>query len=187
MKSIRVENYNPEWKNEFEKAKFFYDKLLKDIEIDIVHVGSTSIVGLWAKPILDIDIIVRNCQQLNFVISQLKLVGYTHIGNLGIDGREAFKYSDTNPNILWMKHNLYLCMEGSDSLNNHLLLKRHLQNNRDAVITYSKLKRELAKQYPYDIDSYIDGKTALITSFLKVEGMDTKTLKEIEFVNKKSV
>lgn len=183
MKEIQVVKYNPNWKFEFEKAKAFYEDLLQGIKAEVVHVGSTSIEGLWAKPILDIDIIVNNQQDTNKVIELLESVGYMHVGNLGIEGREAFKYTIDNEYINWMEHHLYLCLRGHASLQNHLLLKRHLRKNKKAVEAYSRLKRELAKEYANDIDSYIDKKTELITRFLKEEGMDDDSLTNIKEAN----
>ncbi len=98
MNKIVVEKYNAEWKKEFQTATTFYTKLLKDIDCEVVHVGSTSVEGLWAKPILDIDIIVNDSEDCDNVIYLLESVGYTHIGNVGIEGREAFKYSKNNKN-----------------------------------------------------------------------------------------
>jgi len=184
MKRIVIEEYNPKWKLEFEKAKEFYNKALFSVNHEVVHVGSTSIVGLSAKPILDIDIIVDNEKESGEVIALLSEVGYKHIGNVGVEGREALKYADDNQHITWMKHNLYVCLRGNENLKNHLLLKRHLSNNKEAVKEYGDLKRKLAEKFPDDIDSYIDGKTDLITSFLKAEGMDLKELLRIESINK---
>ena len=186
MKDINVEEYNSAWKVEFQKSKTFYEKVLKDIEVEIVHVGSTSIEGLWAKPILDIDIIVNNAADCERTIESLKSVGYIHIGNLGIEGREAFKYSVDNSYIQWMEHNLYVCIRGNENLRNHLLLQKHLLKNKSAVAKYSTLKRNLAKKYPNDIDSYVEGKTKLITVFLKAEGMGKDELERIESINKKA-
>jgi len=187
MEKVIVEKYNPDWQIEFNKAKSFYTDLLKDLEVDIVHVGSTSVKGLWAKPILDIDIIVNKRPIRDLVIKRLADAGYTHIGNLGVEGREAFKYAQNTPPIRWLKHNLYVCMMGSDNLQNHLLLKKHLSRNPDAVKKYSSLKRKLAEDYPHDIDSYVEGKTELITQFLKEEGMSTSSLNQIEEINKKNI
>lgn len=185
MKKILVEKYNSEWKHEFEKAKMFYEKLLSDIKVEIEHVGSTSVEGLWAKPILDIDIVVNDNIDKLRVIESLKSVGYIHLGNLGIEGREAFKYEKNNPNINWMEHHLYVCIKGCENLENHLLLRKHLRDNKEAVEAYSAIKRELAEKYPNDIDSYVDGKTDLITEFLKAEGMDSDEIDRIELINKK--
>ncbi len=183
MRTIRVEAYNPLWKVEFEKAERAYDELLKDIDVEILHVGSTSVEGLWAKPILDIDIIVKTTDESQQVIERLESVGYEHLGDLGIKGREAFSHPSENTFIKWMAHHLYVCIEGSENLINHLLLQRHLRNNKEAVDAYSQIKRELAKAHPNDIDAYVDGKTALITSFLEKEGMTSDSLDRIQDIN----
>lgn len=185
MRKIVVEKYNPQWKREFEKAKSFYEELLSGIEVKIEHVGSTSVEGLWAKPILDIDIIVKNTEDSSQVIELLDTVGYKHIGDLGVKGREVLKYDKENPNIKWMEHHLYVCLEDNENLQNHLLLRKHLSNNKKSVELYSALKRELADKFTYDIESYIDGKTDLITEFLKSEGMDSEELERIQSINKK--
>ena len=71
MRKIIVEPYNPVWKTEFAKAQRFYGELLFDIDVEIEHVGSTSVEGLWAKPILDIDIVVKNTKDRDIVIARL--------------------------------------------------------------------------------------------------------------------
>ena len=185
MQKINVEKYNPQWQVEFERAKLFYEKLLVGIDKRIEHVGSTSVIGLWAKPVLDIDIIVKNSDDSLQLITKLSSAGYKHAGNLGLEGREAFKYDDTNLNINWMKHHLYVCLDGTKHLENHLLLRKHLRNNKESVRLYSELKIKLASEFSEDITSYIDGKTELITKFLSVEGMKKSKLEKIEKVNRK--
>lgn len=184
MKTIVVEAYNPNWAEEFLKAKKFYEHLLEGIDVSIEHVGSTSVEGLWAKPILDIDIIVSDSEVSQAVIKRLKSVDYRHVGNYGVEGREAFAYEKDNKHIYWMTHHLYVCLEGCENLLNHLLLRQHLRRDPLAIEAYSQIKRELAKKHPDDIDAYVDGKTALITEFLKKEGMDLNALNRIESINK---
>ena len=185
MRKIIVKEHDPIWKYEFEKAKKFYENLRNTINVEIQHVGSTSGIGLCAKPILDIDIIVNSKEDSKMVIELLESKGYVYIGNLGIEGREAFKYEDDNPNIEWMDHHLYVCLRGSQNLNNHILLRERLRNDKEAVENYSKLKRELAEKFSDDIDSYIDGKTDFITGLLKEAGMKDEDVKRIESINKK--
>ncbi|WP_130807882.1 GrpB family protein [Senegalia massiliensis] len=185
MRKIIVEPYNPKWKEEFNKAKCFYENLLENINMKVEHVGSTSVEGLWAKPILDIDIIIENKEDSKKSIELLESVGYKHIGNLGIEGRQMLKYDPNNPKITWMEHHLYVCMKDSENLINHLLLRNHLRNNKQSVELYSKLKRKLADKYTNDIDSYIEGKTELITSILKSEGMESEELDRITNINSK--
>jgi len=73
MSKIIVESYNPKWKTEFEKAYTFDKKLLENINIKIEHVGSTAVEGMWAKPILDIDIIVMNTKDSPIAKSSMTL------------------------------------------------------------------------------------------------------------------
>jgi len=185
MSRIVVEEYNPNWKTEFEKAKTFYLNLLGEIETRVEHIGSTSVEGLWAKPILDIDIIVNDELDSRKVIALLETVGYTHEGNLGIEGREVLKYKENNPYIKWMNHHLYVCLKDCENLRNHFLIRDHLRNNRQSVLAYSDLKRNLAEAFPNDMDSYLDGKTDLLTEILKQEGMNSDEIKRIEAINKK--
>lgn len=185
MSKVEVVPYNPVWKIEFEKAAQAYSKLLRGLEVNIEHVGSTSIEGLWAKPILDIDIIVPNSKVSQLVIERLESVQYKHVGNQGVKNREVLKYSKDNAFVTWMNHHLYVCIDNTENINNHLLLRQHLRQNREAVEAYSHLKRELASRFPNDIDAYIEGKTPLITSFLEKEGMSQTSIERIRSINKK--
>ncbi len=182
---IKIEDYNPEWKDEFEKAKKFYSKILLNIEVDIIHVGSTSVKGLAAKSILDIDIVVNNKEDSKKVISVLEKYDYEHVGCLGVEGREVLHYDEKNKYINWMQHHLYVCIKGNENLENHLLLKRHLLQNEQAVVEYGNLKKNLAKKYKNDIDSYIEGKSVLIIKYLNSEGMKVEKLNKIKEINKK--
>ena len=184
MRVIKVVPYNPMWQTEFEKAKKFYIKLLDGLDVQIEHVGSTSVKGLHAKPILDIDIVVPNSEVSRGVIDRLEKVGYIHQGNMGIPGREAMKYDKDKSPFEWMEHHLYVILSGSESLENHMMLRRHLRNNPEAVKAYSQVKLDLAKVHPNDIDSYVEGKSELIRSFLEKEGMNLKALNRIQDANK---
>ena len=59
VRKIVVAPYNPVWKNEFEQIKSELSCALSDLVISIEHVGSTSVPGLYAKPIIDIDIVIE--------------------------------------------------------------------------------------------------------------------------------
>jgi GrpB-like predicted nucleotidyltransferase (UPF0157 family) len=60
--TVRIEKYNPEWKKEYDKEKMILETALKDYMVDIQHVGSTSIAGCSAKPIIDIAIGVESLE-----------------------------------------------------------------------------------------------------------------------------
>ena len=189
MKRIEVKPYDPKWRTSYLELESVLRQALKDFDVAFEHVGSTSVVGLWAKPILDIDIIYRRSDEKDEILSALSRLGYIHQGNKGIEARESFdRLSDQVPfheSRIWMAHHLYLIDPNCIALSNHLLLRDYLRSHPEAAIAYSRLKREIAERHPHDIESYIDGKTEMITGFLKNCGMDEKAIEKIESANKK--
>lgn len=188
--NILIEKYNPQWKVQFEALRDYLYQHLKNEILAIEHVGSTSVPGLSAKPIIDLDIIIeKDSATLTMVIEKLKDLGYRHSGDRGITGREAFeRLSDkipiTKSGKSWFEHHLYVCEKGNVALRNHLALKRHLIANPGKVVEYSKLKMELAMKFPDDIDAYVDGKTEFILDILKNEGMKSVEIDLIEDQNR---
>ena len=189
MSKIVVEDYNPQWAEDFKALKQVYSKHLGDIRCYIEHVGSTAVEGLAAKPIIDIDIVVYNPEDVKKVINRLEKIGYKHMGQMGIKGREAFKpVSDKVPftpeKRRFREHHLYCIPAGEESLENHLRLRDFLREHPEAVEEYSTVKKRLAEKYPDNIDAYIDEKTATIVSILEKAGMERGKLDEIEGQNK---
>ena len=191
MKKIIVEDYNPEWKLQFEALKSCIEKSLQGLFLSIEHVGSTSVEGLAAKPIIDMDIIIEaEGETLQRVIEKLTDLGYRHRGDLGIAGRHAFKRtSDKVPYChsteSWQNHHLYVCKKDIPSLQNHLLLRDYLRTHPEAVVEYGELKKRLAAKFPYDIDSYIEGKSPFIAEILQKQGFSIEVVKDIGEQNRK--
>ena len=160
--SIHIVEYDPCWKIRFNEFKDVLWPVVADYSIGFEHVGSTAVEGLAAKPIIDIDIIVSNMNALLKVIERLVPLGYVHQGELGIQGRHAF-FQQENVSKL----HLYVCLEGSLGLRNHLALRDYLRAHPSAVEEYSNLKKQLAQQYPNNIDCYVEGKTSFIAAILE--------------------
>ncbi|MDR3716811.1 MAG: GrpB family protein [Puia sp.] len=189
MSAILIFDYDPEWALQFKELKDIFETHLDGLIRGIEHVGSMSVAGLAAKPILDIDIIIGDTDQLDAVISKLSGIGYRYQGDLGIPDRYAF--SATNEYIpitptkrRWPKHHLYCCVSGSVSLRNHLILRDTLRNNQDLANEYADLKRKLAGIYPSDMDAYIEGKSSFIGKILQRGGMSQAEVGDIERKNK---
>jgi GrpB-like predicted nucleotidyltransferase (UPF0157 family) len=183
-KRVEVVDYSPQWPLAFEQLRQLYITTLNGLIIDIQHVGSTSVPGLAAKPVIDIDIIIESAHRLAPVVDKLAAIGYEHRGNLGMEGREAFKYNIGVTGVVLPSHNLYVCIAGSTSLQNHLLLRNYLLANPAAVVQYASLKKQLAEKYPFDIDKYIEGKTAFIVDILARCGLGADALNRITEANK---
>lgn len=167
-KKVIVESYNPMWKIDFEAIEEELKTALGDLYITIEHVGSTSVPGLWAKPIIDIDVVIKDYSVFPEVVSKLESIGYTHEGNLGIEDREAFKYTD-KPHL--RQHHLYVCPQTSKELQRHIIFRDFLRTHPEAVEKYSKVKEEAAKLYPEDIDQYIEYKSPCIEELYSLCGL----------------
>nr|WP_255680665.1 GrpB family protein [Methanosarcina sp. DH2] len=88
---VRVVPYDPRWKNEFLKIKAMIVDCAGDLVNSVDHVGSTAVDGLASKPIIDIDVVIDSDDIFPAVKDRLSKIGFEHEGNLGVEGREAFK------------------------------------------------------------------------------------------------
>lgn len=77
-KHVVVLTYDEQWKQDFLKIKAEILPLLEEIIIGIEHIGSTSVQGLSAKPIIDIDVVIKDNTFMKSVISALEKIGYQH-------------------------------------------------------------------------------------------------------------
>ena len=165
---VVVQPYNKEWKNDFEAIRRELDTALGDLAMRIEHVGSTSVEGLSAKPVIDIDVVIRDRSVLPDVVIALQKAGYNHEGDLGIPGREAFKYEDKEH---LRKHHLYVCVQDAHELNRHIAFRDYLRSHPEAVAEYSRIKEEGARLYPFDMDKYIEHKSPFIDKAYKEIGL----------------
>ena len=156
-RTVAVVDYDEDWPRQFEKLRARIWPVVSEAGIRIEHVGSTSVPGLAAKPIIDMTVVVGGRSDVPLTIKRLATLGYRHRGNLGIEDREAF---DRRPDL--PRHNLYVCPEGTTSLVNQLAVRDYLRAHPDATRRYGNLKRWLAVEFPTDIDSYVFGKTNFI-------------------------
>ena len=166
-KNVVVEKWNPKWKDEFERI---VDSLGEDViynSVKIEHVGSTSVEGLSAKPIIDLDIVIEN-DKFAIIKELLNKKGYEHEGDLGIEGREAFSYSGKEE---LMTHHLYVCPKDSKELFKHITFRDFLKNNSALASEYSKVKEQAAVLYPDDIDKYMEFKSEIIEKIYKKCGL----------------
>ena len=83
-KHVVVHSYEKTWADDFEAIRDELNTVLKDLVLRIEHVGSTSVEGLSAKPIIDIDVVIENRERLPEVIAALQKLGYSHEGDQGI-------------------------------------------------------------------------------------------------------
>lgn len=167
-KRVVVLPYDEQWKQDFLNIKAELTDALGQLATAIEHVGSTSVEGLSAKPVIDIDVVIRDRTLLDDVIAALRKIGYQHEGDLGIAGREAFRY-DGKEHL--RKHHLYVCPVDSPELKRHIAFRDYLRTHPDAAREYGRIKEEGARRYPDDIDRYIEYKSPFIERLYAEIGM----------------
>lgn len=161
-----VERYNPDWPNWFHELKSRFESALSARVLRIEHVGSTSVPGMTAKPIIDIDIVFPD-GKFRAVKDGLEELGYFHEGNLGIQDRDAFDVSEPEVKAALRAHHPYACPESSEELQRHLDFRNFLRKRPDYVKRLSDLKWELAEKYDNDRQAYMDGKVELCQEILR--------------------
>ena len=166
--NVIVLPYDTAWKIAFEDIKKDIESVIGDLIIGIEHVGSTSVEGLSAKPIIDIDVIIKDYSVFDLVVSKLEMIGYLHEGDLGIKDREAFTYSNK---LHLQKHHLYVCPQYSKELHRHVTFRNYLRSNQEAVKKYSLVKETAAKLFPYEIGKYIEYKSPCIEELYEQCGL----------------
>ena len=180
-RAIVVIDYDPTWPEVFEQLRSNIWPAVADCALAIEHVGSTSVPGLAAKPVIDVSVVVSANVDIPIAIERLAILGHVHKGNLGVQDREAFDSPDGLP-----AHHLYVCPCDSLALINHLTVRNYLRSHPETAQAYGDVKKRLADQFPHDINSYVDGKTELILDILQDAGLSPEQLQAIEMVNRKA-
>ena len=161
MKVI-VTSYNPKWSKMFEdeasKIKEIYGKEL----LSIYHIGSTSVPGLKAKPIIDIMPVVRDIKLVDNYNKQMIKLGYEPMGEYGISGRRYFRKGGDN-----RTHQVHIFQHNSNHVERHIAFRDYLREHSTDAKRYADLKEGLAKRYPNDIVAYCEGKDKFVKELEK--------------------
>ncbi len=151
---ITVVAYNPLWVKKYEEESFLIRDILADNCIAIYHIGSTSVPGLAAKPIIDIMVTVRSLEKVNRVAEAFSEIGYEYLGEFGIVGRRYLRKGGDE-----RIHQIHIFqMNDWNNIGRHLAFRNYMRTHEEERTEYAKLKIELARKFPDDIDGYGDGK-----------------------------
>jgi GrpB-like predicted nucleotidyltransferase (UPF0157 family) len=183
VKPISVVDYDPAWPQAFARLRSRLLPAVHDIALAVEHLGSTSVPGLAAKPVIDIAIVVASNAEIPVLVARLAGLGYLHQGDLGVAEREAFASPDDDI----MAHHVYGCPSGSLALQNHLAVREYLRAHSQAINEYGVRKERLAQQFPHDRVAYVDGKTGFILEILRRAKFPAAELAAIERANRRAV
>ena len=160
-RTVQVTEYDPAWPDRFRALAERAAAALEGLALAVEHVGSTAVPGLAAKPVIDLDVIVRP-DDVPRAVERLAALGYAHRGDLGMPGREAFRPPPGEP-----KHHLYVCAAGSRALGDHLLFRDWLRAHPDTAHEYADLKRRLAERHRNHPEAYQYAKSAFVDAITR--------------------
>jgi putative glutamine amidotransferase len=151
---------DPSWPGDFEREAKEIAEALGDAALRIDHVGSTSVPGLAAKPVIDIQVSVASIAPRPAVVDPLVRIGYTHaVDPVETDHEFLSKEADGARSV-----HIHLCEAGGEWERRHLAFRDWLRAHPEDAAAYEALKRELAARHPRDIQTYVDGKTDFVRS-----------------------
>jgi GrpB-like predicted nucleotidyltransferase (UPF0157 family) len=159
---VKLEPFDDKWTMLFDQEKEILLSQLKGLIVDVQHVGSTSIEGLLAKPIIDIAIGVSSFDTIKELKEKIKKLSYFEVP-VSIDGKHIFaRYKEKK-----ITHFLHVMMYNHNSWIDQISFKNYLRSTPDAKIEYIKLKEDLAKKFPNDVTSYTNEKKKFVDNILK--------------------
>lgn len=163
---IEVVEYRASWPERFAELRAAYDAALDEAGVPhrTEHVGSTSVPGLAAKPVIDVDVVVAPAD-VPEAVGALAAIGFVPRGELGIPGREAFRTPER-----FAPSNTYVVAEGSLAFRNHLGVRDALRADDALRDEYAAVKRRAAA-VATDIDDYLDRKSAVLDRVLLAAGL----------------
>ena len=153
-RKIVLKPHRPEWAAAFEEMRQSIRAACGDVVVEMHHIGSTSIPGIAAKPIIDMLPTVRRCEDGCACVAPLAALGLEYLGAYGIEGRHYFRSTDPP------RHHLHMFAADHPEVGRHLRFRDYLRANPEEARAYQALKRSLAAQYVDDVDGYADAKTA---------------------------
>lgn len=162
--TVTLSPHLEEWHRLFDQER---DRILSAIgnrSFPIEHIGSTSICGIVAKPILDIMVGTPEYWPELAFVGALETIGYEYKGENGVPERHFF-----GKGVPRTVH-LNVVRFGGKFWLSHIAFRDYLKNNQDAAREYERLKLLLAERFPNDRESYTNGKLAFVENILDVCG-----------------
>jgi len=157
-RAYAIGRYDPAWPARFESESARIREALGDNAVRIDHVGSTSVPGLGAKPVIDIQVSVASMVPRDAYKDALIGLGYRWALDPWTDDHEFFNRDEDGERAF----HVHVCPTGSEWERRHLAFRDWLRANPADAAAYERLKRELAEQHPRDTYSYATAKTAFI-------------------------
>lgn len=162
--TVELKNYDPNWVKEYEEEAKLLKKVLGDRIIEIHHIGSTSIPGLMAKPVIDIIIVLKSLDNIEEIENLLKDYDYENRGPQGVEDRMFFAKGSEDART----HYIHFTTPNSETYYNQIYFKKYLIEHPEYLKKYCDLKQDLALKYPEERKKYTAGKNEFISNVIRL-------------------
>lgn len=160
---VRIAPYDPTWPGRFEQERAALAGAIGDWVVGgIHHVGSTSVPGLAAKPVIDILVGVEDLAESRACFDRLGRLGYLYAPY-----RSDEMHWFCKPHPSRRTHHLHLLPVDSLRFRDELVFRDYLRANPDVAERYAALKRDLAEEFQRDREAYTDAKGEFIRATVR--------------------
>lgn len=166
IRTVQILPHDPAWHLEFESVRTALRLVLGAAATAIHHIGSTSVPGLCAKPVIDVLVEATDLRALDEAAPGLEAIGYEARGEHGIPGRRYFsRPAGAGPTV-----HVHAFRSGSPEVVRHLRFRDHLRSHPEDAAAYGLLKQELARRFAQDRDAYQTRKAGFISDVVARAG-----------------
>ncbi|MED1740802.1 GrpB family protein [Bacillus swezeyi] len=156
--NVIVTAYNEKWPRLFQEEAQKLKAIFGGELIDIHHIGSTSVPGLQAKPIIDMMPVVKNIENAEIFNREMIAFGYEPLGEFGIPERRYYRKGGDK-----RTHQIHMFQfDNREEIDRHLAVRDYLRAHPEDAEMYGRFKARLAEQFPFNIEAYMDGKDTFV-------------------------
>lgn len=162
--TVKLLPYDKDWKHQFEQEKQLLLQTFGNKIVAIEHIGSTSIPGAWAKPIIDINVAIESLGDAPKFVKDLENLGYTNMSNRWFSDRYFFLKEPEKSQT----HHLNLVEPSSETAwAAPVLFRDYLIAHPEELQEYNDLKKDLAKRYKSEREKYTEAKSNFVINVLQ--------------------
>ena len=159
-RKVVVADYDSAWPGRFRQEEAKIRAALGEVALSVEHIGSTSVPGLAAKPIIDVLLVVYDsCDEASY-LPALEGAGYVlRVREPDLEEHRMFRTPEKDVHV-------HVYSKGSKEIERYLLLRDRLREDERDRKLYAKTKRELARREWPSVDHYAEAKTEVIEGIL---------------------
>lgn len=164
-REMNVVPYDAKWVELYEDEKNILLNIFGELLLDVQHFGSTSIIGMTAKPTIDIMTVVETIESVDAFNDAMRGSGYIVKGENGISGRRYFvRLKDDSENHA---SHVHIYEKGNPHITAELMFRDFLRINKDAFLKYEVMKKQVSEKYRFSPHEYEEAKTDCVMEIME--------------------